>query len=103
MKTYNKRLYKSDENKIIFGVFGGLGEYFDIDPMVFRVAYILITVFGVFFPGIIAYVLVAMIVPNKPKMVYEKGETPPNETVYETAHEVKNDKSTNANTKDHHE
>ena len=31
-----KRLYRSDENKVICGVCGGLGEYFNIDPTIVR-------------------------------------------------------------------
>jgi len=36
-----KQLYKSDTNKVIAGVIGGIGEYFEIDSAVLRLAYIL--------------------------------------------------------------
>ena len=32
----NRQLYRSDTNKILFGVCGGLGEYFNIDPTIIR-------------------------------------------------------------------
>ena len=61
-----RRLYRSRTNKVFAGVLGGLGEYFNIDPVVFR----LLFVFGAFFsgivPGIIAYVISIFIVPKKP-------------------------------------
>lgn len=35
-----KHLYKSDTNKVLAGVLGGLGEYFDIDPVVLRLGFV---------------------------------------------------------------
>lgn len=74
MKIHNKRLYKSKENKVIAGVMGGLGEYFEIDPVFLRVVYIFVSVFTAIFPGIIAYILMALIMPEKPKIVHEDAE-----------------------------
>lgn len=64
MKTYPKRLYKSKDNKVFLGVMGGLGEYFDIDPVLFRVAFIGLTIASAILPGIIAYILMAMVMPG---------------------------------------
>jgi phage shock protein C len=75
MKVYNKKLYKSKENKVISGVMGGLGEYFDIDPVLFRAAYVAITVFSIGFPGVIAYILMAIVIPNKPETITEEAKT----------------------------
>jgi phage shock protein C len=74
MKTYNKVLYRSEENKVIFGVMGGLGEYFDVDPVVFRVAYTAFSIFSGLVPGILAYLLMAFVVPKRPKVIYERAE-----------------------------
>jgi len=74
MKTYNKRLYKSQDNKVIFGVMGGLGEYFDVDPVIFRVAYTGFSVFTALVPGIIAYILMAIVMPTEPDVIVEKAE-----------------------------
>lgn len=60
-----KVLYKSDTHKVIFGVIGGVGEYFDIDESLARLIWILITAFTGFIPGIIAYVISAAVIPNK--------------------------------------
>lgn len=58
-----KRLTKSSTNKIFAGIFGGVGEYFDLDPVILRLGYVLMTAFTGFVPGIIAYVLGMFIVP----------------------------------------
>lgn len=60
-----KRLYLSDKDKKIFGVCGGLGEFFGIDPTLIRLAWIILTVATVIFPGVLAYVLAAIVMPSK--------------------------------------
>ncbi|RJQ14350.1 PspC domain-containing protein [Candidatus Parcubacteria bacterium] len=64
MNQEPKRLYKSNKNKIFWGVIGGIGEYFNIDPTLLRLAWILVVVLTAFFPGVIAYILAAMVVPK---------------------------------------
>jgi phage shock protein C len=56
------RLYRSRNNRVILGVCGGLGEYFRIDPVLIRVIAVLLLIPGVF-PVIIAYLVMAIIVP----------------------------------------
>lgn len=56
-----KRLVR--KNKMLFGVCGGLGDYFDIDPTVVRVVFALAVLgFGV---GILLYIVMAIIMPDK--------------------------------------
>lgn len=62
-----KRLYKSNKNKVLAGVVGGIGEYFNIDPVILRIIWILLVAFSGFVPGIIAYLIAALIVPKKPQ------------------------------------
>ena len=57
-----KRLYRSRKNRMIAGVCGGLAEYFDIDPVIMRVLFVVITLGGGF--GIIGYILLWIIVPE---------------------------------------
>ena len=59
-----KRLYKSNDNKMIDGVCGGIAEYFNIDPTVVRVAFALFACMGG--SGILAYLVAAVIMPPKP-------------------------------------
>jgi phage shock protein C len=65
MITKAKRIYRSSKNKIIGGVFGGLGEHFDVDPMLLRLIWVLIVVFTGFIPGIIAYFIAVLIIPRQ--------------------------------------
>ncbi len=61
-----RKLYLSDANKKIGGVCGGIGEYFDLDPTLVRIIFILVTLLS-FGLGIVAYILIWMIIPKKPK------------------------------------
>ena len=60
-----KRLYRSKDNKVFCGVIGGFGEYFGVDPVILRVGYVFLSVFTGIAPGLIAYFIVCMIVPEK--------------------------------------
>lgn len=60
-----KKIYKSKDNKVISGVIGGVGEYFDIDPVLLRLFWLLVLVLTAFIPGIIAYIIAVLIVPQK--------------------------------------
>lgn len=58
-----KRLYKSSTNRVVCGVCGGIGEYFNIDPTIVRLLFILL-LFGVG-SGLLAYIVAAIIIPEK--------------------------------------
>ena len=60
-----KRLYRSKKNRIIAGVCGGIAEYLDTDPTLIRLLWILITVFSMVLPGIIAYLICWVIIPEE--------------------------------------
>lgn len=59
------KIYRSKSDRLVAGVFGGLAEYFKIDPTILRLAWVLVTVFTGFVPGIVAYILAAMIMPEQ--------------------------------------
>jgi len=61
-----KRLYRSRENRVLAGVLGGFGEYFSIDPVIFRLVYILIIILTAIVPGILLYIIAALIIPEAP-------------------------------------
>jgi len=61
-----KKLFLSVTDRKIAGVCGGLGEYFDKDPTLFRMLFILIVLFS-FGLGIVAYLLMWAIIPKKPR------------------------------------
>lgn len=56
----NKKLYRSNEEKMICGVCGGLGEYFNIDPTIIRLCWALFACTGA---GLIVYFVAALIIP----------------------------------------
>lgn len=58
-----KKLYRSS-NRILAGVCGGIAEYFDIDPTVIRVIYLILSLFSVAFPGLLLYIILAILIPN---------------------------------------
>lgn len=57
-----KRLYKSKTNRVFFGVCGGLGEYFNIDPTIFRLIMVLLICEAG--SGVLAYLVAAIIMPE---------------------------------------
>ncbi len=58
-----KRIYRSKTDRILGGVAGGLGEYLDLDPTIFRLIFVILTVFGG--SGIIIYLILWLIMPEK--------------------------------------
>ena len=62
-----KRLYKIEEGKKLCGVCGGIAEYFDVDPTLIRLLWvILVLCVGT---GILAYIVAAIIMPNKSEVI----------------------------------
>lgn len=57
-----KKLYKSRIDNKICGVCGGLAEYFDVDSTLVRLAMVIVGLWG---PGIILYIVAAIIMPDK--------------------------------------
>ena len=49
---------------MLCGVCGGLAEYFDFVPTLVRVAYAFLTVFAAGFPGILLYIIMAIVMPK---------------------------------------
>ena len=58
-----KRLQRSTSSKMISGVCGGIGEYFNVDPTLIRIIWALITIFTGFFVGVLLYVVCAVVMP----------------------------------------
>lgn len=60
-----KRLYRSNISKMLCGVCGGIGNYFNIDPTIIRLLFVLFGFFS-FGTGIFVYFILAVVVPNSP-------------------------------------
>ena len=58
----NKRLVKSNENRMVDGVCGGIAEYFGIDPTLVRLGWALFCVLGG--SGVLAYIIAAIVIPR---------------------------------------
>jgi phage shock protein C len=57
----DKRLQRSRTEKMIAGVCGGLAEYFDVDPTIVRILWVIVTLLGG--AGIILYIVLWVIMP----------------------------------------
>lgn len=64
--TYRTRqLRRSVQNRMIGGICGGIAEYFNLDPTVVRVVYVLLSILSVAFPGIVVYLILWMLIPER--------------------------------------
>jgi len=64
------RLYKSNKDKVFEGVCGGIGEYFNIDPVIIRLMWVVLVIFGG--TGIVAYLIAMLIIPKQPDLGAEE-------------------------------
>ena len=60
-----KKLYKSNKNKMLDGVCGGIAEYFNIDPTLVRLVWVVFCALGG--SGVLAYIVAALIIPRDPE------------------------------------
>ncbi|MDH3626834.1 MAG: PspC domain-containing protein [Acidobacteriota bacterium] len=60
-----RRLYRSRRGQIL-GICAGLGEYFDRDPVLFRLAWAVVTLTTAVVPGLLAYGVAWLIMPAEP-------------------------------------
>lgn len=58
-----ERKLRRSRNQMIGGVCAGLAKFFNLDPTLVRVAYVLLSILSVGFPGILIYLLLLLIVP----------------------------------------
>ncbi|MFT4105799.1 MAG: PspC domain-containing protein [Lacrimispora sp.] len=63
MEDNQKKLYRSDTDKMLCGVCGGIAEYFNVDATLIRLLWALLTCMGG--AGIIAYIIAAVIIPRR--------------------------------------
>jgi phage shock protein C len=63
-KMGEKRLYRSNNNKVLLGICGGIGEYLNVDPVVIRLLWVIFCCMGG--SGVLAYIIAAIIIPYQP-------------------------------------
>ena len=59
-----KRIKRS-KDKIVAGVLSGLAKYFNLDPLIIRIAYVILSIVSVGFPGILAYIILWIVIPEE--------------------------------------
>lgn len=69
-----KRLCRSDKERVIAGICGGLADYFDIDPLLIRIVFIILAISGGL--GVILYLAAWLIIPRK-KLTADQNEVSP--------------------------
>ena len=65
-ESQHKRLTRSATDRLIAGVFGGLGKYFNLSAILLRLIYVVITALTGFVPGILIYIIMVVIMPADP-------------------------------------
>lgn len=73
MSSEPRRKLTRSRNKMIAGVCGGIAEYFQLDPTLVRVAYVLVSILSVAFPGILAYIILMFVMPPPDTAVTPAG------------------------------
>tara|TARA_B100001250_G_C19599692_1_gene700029 strand:+ start:571 stop:765 length:195 start_codon:yes stop_codon:yes gene_type:complete len=61
----NNRLFRSKTESMLAGVCGGIAKYFDLDPSLVRIAYVVLSVLSAAFPGILVYIILWIIIPEE--------------------------------------
>jgi len=61
-----KRLYRSKKDRMLFGVCGGIAEYFDVDPSLVRIIWVFFALGSGLIPGILTYAIAWLIIPEEP-------------------------------------
>ncbi len=98
-----KKLYRSETNRMLGGVCGGLGEYFDIDPTFIRLLFVIITFSGG--AGVLAYLILWIVVPSESSInltsdeVFEKNTQEVKEKVSKTVNGLKTEVSSDTKSK----
>lgn len=69
-----KRLYRSRTERMWLGVMGGIAQFFNTDPTLVRLVWVLLVVITGIIPGLLAYFIGAIIVPEEPARAEEASK-----------------------------
>jgi phage shock protein C len=78
-----RRLYRSESDRYIAGVAGGLAEYLQVDPTIVRIAFLILAFWGA---GVVLYLIMWLIVPTRGQA---SGVQSVEQTVRSNAHEIR--------------
>ena len=88
-QTKPVRLYRSETDKVIGGVAGGLGDYFGVDSTLIRLIFVLLTIFGG--SGVLLYFILWLVMPSESQVM------PGNEHIRRNAQEIRSKAESFAN------
>jgi phage shock protein C len=71
----NHKLYRSAKQRVIGGVAGGLAEYFDIDPVIVRLVFVIVALAGG--GGLLVYIILWIVLPENTAQKYSFQDTQP--------------------------
>lgn len=71
-----KRLYRTLNDKVIAGVCGGIAKHLDVDPVLVRLIYILLTFATGLGPGLIVYIIAWVVIPAEPEITFSTPVEP---------------------------
>ena len=60
-----KKLYRSRDERMVWGICGGLGKHFDVDPTIIRIVWVLTVLLAGW--GILAYIILRFVIPLEPQ------------------------------------
>jgi phage shock protein C len=63
---FQRKLYRSRSNRMVAGVTAGLADYFDLDPTLMRVVYVIGSIMSAAFPGLLIYAVLWVVIPEEP-------------------------------------
>lgn len=58
---------------MISGVCGGIAQFFNIDPTIVRIVWVLVTLFSASIPGLIIYIICVILIPEEPDFIDTTG------------------------------
>jgi phage shock protein PspC (stress-responsive transcriptional regulator) len=85
MSTPYRQMFRSRDQRMIGGVYAGLGEYFNIDPTLIRLAFAFFSLIGFAGATVIAYLVMLVVVPEEPLLT---SASPPQETAPVPSEEI---------------
>lgn len=66
-----RRLYRSNRDRMVAGIAGGLGEYFEFDPIWFRIGFVVLALGGG--SGVLIYLIMWLVIPRAPEGYVASG------------------------------
>lgn len=70
-----KKLYRDESDKYVGGVLSGFAKYFDQDPTIWRLVFLVFLIITGFMPGVLIYIVAWFLIPSKPPSSFSESST----------------------------